>query len=76
MSQGTLAAGCGIVNGARARRAGAGRLTAEERKIRIGFALIALQLALLAATFGFRAACDRQMERDGVSIQELLGKQG
>ncbi len=73
MSQGTLAAGCGVVNGARARRAEA-RLTAEERKIRIGFMLIALQLLLLAVTFGFREECDRRLERDGISIGEMIGK--
>lgn len=73
MSQGTLAAGCGVVNGVRARRAGARRLTDRE-KVRIGFALLALQLLLLAVTFGFREDCDRRLERDGISIAEMLSR--
>ncbi len=69
MSQTTLSFGRGIVNSA--RRAERRPMT-ENAKIRVGMALLAVQILLLAMTIGFRSSLDRQLERDGIRIEEML----
>lgn len=69
MSQATLYVGRGIVNSA--RRAERRPMT-ENAKVCVGMALLAVQIMLLAMTVGFRSSLDRQLERDGIRIEEML----
>ena len=43
----------------------------EEQKIKIGTVLVFFQLCLLAMSLTFCWHCDRQLERDGISLEEL-----
>ena len=43
----------------------------EEQKIKIGTVLVFFQLCLLAMSLTFCWRCDRQLERDGISLEEL-----
>ena len=56
------------------RHYGCKEVPMEDKMIFYGKVIVLFQLFLLAVTLGNNALCNHMLERDGISIQELLEK--